>query len=148
MDKNIDYIQQRRNRKKQQLRLRLGVLQMIHKPLLSLCLIPIVALAVFIWVKRDVIISLMAVPEILFPVWKYSISFIALLFPFLLIWGLIELIGNLTAQRDEGDIEEAFQPQDLRNGYPILMNKKRIKGNKVIMREFKHPNEPLDRKAG
>lgn len=131
MDKNIDYIQQRRNRKKQQLRLRLGVLQMIHKPLLCLCLIPIVALAVFIWVKRDVIISLMAVPEILFPVWKYSISFIALLFPFLLIWGLIELIGNLTAQRDEGDIEEAFEPQDLRNGCPILMNKKRIKEAKL-----------------
>jgi hypothetical protein len=35
---NVDYIQQRKNRKHHYLRLRLGILQMIHKPMLDFAL--------------------------------------------------------------------------------------------------------------
>ena len=41
-----------------------------------------------------------------------------------------------TARKDEADLQEAFEKNELRNGCPILINKKRIKGSDVIMREF------------
>lgn len=135
MDNN-QYLTQRRNRIKQSLRIKLGVLQMVHKPLLNLCFIPIIALIVVIWKEKDQLYTLFDVPQILFPVYKYSIIFLIVLIPLLLVLGLIEVIGNITAQKDEGDIEEAFDTQDLRNGCPILMNKKHIKGSNVTMREF------------
>ena len=39
-------------------------------------------------------------------------------------------------KKDEADLQEAFEKNELRNGCPILINKKRIKGSDVIMREF------------
>ena len=39
-------------------------------------------------------------------------------------------------RKDEADLQEAFEKNELRNGCPILINKKRIKGSDVIMREF------------
>jgi hypothetical protein len=41
-----------------------------------------------------------------------------------------------TGRKDEADLQEAFEKNELRNGCPILINKKRIKGSDVIMREF------------
>ncbi|MDF2988297.1 MAG: hypothetical protein K0R50_3807 [Eubacterium sp.] len=109
---------------------------MIYKPLLNILLVPIVILAIAIWKRKDVIFTLFAVPNIFFPIFKYSITIIVVMIPFLLLLGLIETIGNITAQKDEGDLEEAFDNQDLRNRCPILMNIKRIKGSDVTMREF------------
>lgn len=133
---NVDYIQQRKNRKKQHLRIRLGILQMIHKPLLNILLVPIIALVVFIWIKKDIIFTLFKVPQILFPIYKYTIIILAVLLPLLFLLVLVEAIGNITARKDEADLQDAFSNEDLRNGCPILMNKKKIKGTAVIMREF------------
>ena len=133
---NKDFLTQRRNRTKQRLRIRLGIMQMINRPLLNILLLPIIVGTVFIWIKKDIAFMLFNVPQILFPIYKYSILTLAILLPLLFLLAVIEAIGNITAQKDEGDIKEAFDVQDLRNGCPILMNKKRIKGSTVIMREF------------
>ena len=45
-------------------------------------------------------------------------------------------IGELTAQKDEGNLSLAFDKKDLRNGCPILIYKKHIKKKGVIVREF------------
>lgn len=133
---DIDYVQQRRNSRKQRLRIRLGVLQMIHNPLLNILLIPIAALTVLICKEKDRLFTIIEVPQILFPLYKYSIVIIATIIPMLIILTLIDSVGNATARKDECDLQEAFDGQDLRNGCPILMNKKNIKGSNVTMREF------------
>ena len=133
---NIDYIQQRRNSKKQHLRIRLGILQMIHKPLVNLLFLPIIAGIVFLWIKKDLVFSIFDVPQILFPIYKYTILIMAILIPIICIFAVIEAIGNVTARKDEADLQDAFDRQELRNGCPVLMDKKRIKGSNVTMREF------------
>lgn len=131
-----NYKQQRRNRKKQYYRLRLGVLQMIHKPLLNLLLMPIIIGTVFIWIKQDVILSFLDVPNILFPIYRYTVLILSILLPIICLLSLVDAIGNITATSDEADLQEAFKEQEQRNGFPILIDKKRIKGSNVTMREF------------
>lgn len=139
---DIDYIHRRENGRKQRLRIRLGILQMIYKPLLSLLLLPIIVGTIFLWIKKDIAFSVFDVPQMLFPIYKYSVLLIEVLLPIILIFAVIEIIGNVTARKDEADLQNAFNKQELRNGCPILMNKRRIKGSNVIMREF-YSNIPM-----
>ena len=129
-------IKQRRTRMKLWLRVRLGVLQMIHMPILNILLAPLAVFIVILWKVKDSILSMFEVPKILFPIWKYSICFIVIIFSIFAILFLLESVGNRTAEKDEMDLEEAFDKRDLRNGCPILINKKRVKNSDVIMREF------------
>ncbi len=140
---NVDYIQRRQNSRKQWLRIRLGVLQMIYKPLFHLFLLPIIAGTIFLWVKKDIAFTLFDVPQILFPIYKYSVLLIMVLLPVIFTLAVIEAIGNMTAKKDEQNLAEAFDNHDLRNGCPILMNKKRIKGSNVTMREFYSSGIPM-----
>lgn len=140
---NVDYIQWRQNSRKQWLRIRLGVLQMIYKPLFNLFLFPIIAGTIFLWVKKDIAFTLFDVPQILFPIYKYSVLLIMVLLPVIFTLVVIEAIGSMTARKDERDLAEAFDSHDLRNGCPILMNKKRIKGSNVSMREFYSGSIPM-----
>lgn len=140
---NVDYIQRRQNSRKQWLRIRLGVLQMIYKPLFNLFLLPIIAGTIFLWVKKYIAFTLFDVPQILFPIYKYSVLLIMVLLPVIFTLVVIEAIGSMTARKDERDLAEAFDSHDLRNGCPILMNKKRIKGSNVTMREFYSSSIPM-----
>lgn len=65
------------------------------------------------------------------------------LIPALLILALLERIGELTARRDEAKLMVAFSANDLRNGCPILISKKKAKGTDVTVREF-YSNIPYD----
>lgn len=130
------YLTQRRNRLLQYFRLRLGVIQLIYKPLLNVLLIPIIILFVILWKEKEKIISLFDVPEILFSAFHFSVSFMAVLIPLLLFLLILETIGKLTARKDEVALLIAFSPKDLRNGCPILMSKKRLKETNVIRREY------------
>lgn len=138
------YINERRNRKKNFLRLRLGISQLFSKPWLNILLIPIVALAVLSWLQRGKIINLFNVPQLMLPIFKYSINILVILLPVMLLLFLLNTIGEMTAKNDEADLVEAFDTQDLRNGCPILMRKQKIKGSNVIMREF-YSSIPLKR---
>lgn len=139
---NINYIQKRRNRKMQWLRIRLGILQMIHKPLLNILLIPLIIMTAFIWRKKDIAFTLFNVPQLLFPMYNSAVNIVSILLPLLFLLALIEAIGNITARKDEADLQEAFKLQELRNGCPILMNKKFDRGSNVTMREF-YSNIPM-----
>lgn len=134
---------QRRNRVKRWLRIRLGILQMIHKPLFNILLVLLVIFAAVAWKVKDKVFNMVEIPEILTPICKFSINFFAVMFPILVLLFLLEVIGNLTAGKDEQEIAEAFDNHDLRNGCPILMNKKRIKGSDVTMREFYSSGIPM-----
>ena len=62
--------------------------------------------------------------------------------PLALLAAVVSIISVATALRDEANIQMAFTKDELRNGSPILINKKRIKGTDVIQREF-YSNIPL-----
>ena len=130
------YLTQRRNRLLQYFRLRLGVQQLFNKPMLNILLIPIIVLFIILWKEKEKIISLFDVPEILFSAFHFSICFMAIMIPLLLLLFVLESIGKLTARKDEVALLIAFEPQELRNGCPILINKKRQKGTRVIRREY------------
>lgn len=125
-----------KRRKKQWLRIRLGILQMIYNPVLNVLLLPILFLTILLWMKKDWLLNMFDVFAILLPVWKYSIDFCLILFPIMLLVIMIESIGSLAAVKDEEKLQKAFEEYDLRNGCPTLVNKKRIKNTDVIMREF------------
>lgn len=111
------YIIQRRNRLVQYLRLRLGVQQLINKPLLNILLIPIVVLFVVLWKEKARAICLFNVPEILFSAFCFSVSFMAIAIPLLFLLLILEYIGKFTARNDEVALLIAFSPKELRNGW-------------------------------
>lgn len=133
---NKKYLEQKRNRIKQFYRIRLGILQLIHKPIFAILLIPIAVMTILFWLEKDKFYSIFEIPKFLFPIYQYSINIIAVLIPLLTFLALLDFIGNLTARKEESALEEAFNTQQLRNGCPILINKKRIKGTNVTIREF------------
>lgn len=130
------YLTQRRNRLLQYLRLRLGVQQLISKPLLNILLIPIVVLSVILWKEKERAICLFHVPEVLFSAYRFSVVFMVIAIPLLLLLLILDYIGKLTARKDEVALMIAFSPKDLRNGCPILMSRKKIEETNVTRREF------------
>ena len=131
-----DYLKKKRNREYQYFRLRLGILQMIQVPMLNLLWIPIVAGTILLWIKKDMTYSLFDIPQFLFPIYRYTITIIAILIPIISIYAVIHAIGEFTARADEAKLYVAFHGKDLRNGCPILMNKKYLKDSNVTIREF------------
>lgn len=133
------YLTQRRNRLLQYFRLRLGVQQLLfNKPMLNILLIPIFVLLFLLGKEKDKAMSLFNVPEVLFSAFRFSVSFMAIMIPLLLLLFILETIGKLTARKEEVALLIAFSPKDLRNGCPILMSKKRLKETNVIRLSLIH----------
>lgn len=132
--KHDKYLTQRRNRLLQYFRLRLGVQQLINKPLLNILLILVVTLFVVLWKAKGKAMILFDVPGMLFPVYCFSVSFMAIAIPLLLLLLILETIGKLTARKDEVALLIAFEPKELRNGCPILISK--LKESNATRREF------------
>lgn len=139
---NEVYIQKRQNRQKLFFRLRFGISQMIHKPWLNILLFPIIAGTIYLWMKKDVIYTLFDVPYFMQSMYHYTILTLLIMLPVVCVFAVIIGLANIFAQKDEADLLNAFTPQELRNGCPILMSKKRIKGTNVICREF-YSNIPM-----
>lgn len=126
----------KKRRKKQWLRICLGIQQMKEKPILNILLLSIMIFTVMLWKVKDGILAMFDVPVILFSVWRGSVYLFLVMISIFSIIFMLEMIGNIIARKDERNLEEAFDGHDLRNGAPILMSKKRIKGTDVIRREF------------
>lgn len=131
-----DYRKRRRNRIQRWYRVRLGAIQMINKPVLNIVLLPVIIFSIIIWGKQDLLLVLFKVSDFWMPIYRYMSIILVILFPIISILAIFDTIGNITARKDEADLQEAFEKNELRNGCPILINKKRIKGSDVIMREF------------
>ena len=131
-----DYRKRRRNRIHRGYRVRLGATQMINKPVLNIVLLPVIICSIIIWGKQDLLLVLFKVSDFWMPIYRYMSIILVILFPSISILAIFDTIGNITARKDEADLQEAFEKNELRNGCPILINKKRIKGSDVIMREF------------
>lgn len=139
---NNKYLIERRYRIKQYMRIRLGVLQLFERPYFNIFWIPLVILSIGIWQQKEKAMIFFNVPQILFPAFRYAVYAMSILIPILLLLCVLDTIGELSARRDESNLEIAFTEKELRNGCPILMNKKKVKGTDVTVREF-YSNIPL-----
>ena len=138
---NNKYINNREKYRKRYYRIRLGVLQMIHCPLLNLLLlIPVFGLVAFIYFKIQILNA--EISAFFYPIIKFTLDGLTYIVPIALLLAVVSIISVATALRDEANIQMAFTKDELRNGSPILINKKRIKGTDVIQREF-YSNIPL-----
>ena len=142
MENNHYFITQK-NRRKQLLRIRLGFFQFVHKPVLNLLWLFVVAFTGVITILKNEIVEITNIPPIIKPIFNITINLFVFLIPALLILALLERIGELTARRDEAKLMVAFSAKDLRNGCPILISKKKAKGTDVTVREF-YSNIPYD----
>lgn len=130
----------RYNRKKQRLRIRLGFLQLVHKPLLNLLWIPIItAILLTAWGRKTVVDYLAhdnTFPAMLYPVFGWLVTIIAVILPILLVLSMLEWIGERTARRSESSLVVAFDAKHLIHKCPVLMDIYRIKGTDVTVREY------------
>ena len=140
---NNNYHIRRKAKIKQLLRLRLGFLQFIHKPALNLLWLFVGVFTAIIVVLKNKIIEAVAISQIIEPVFNIALNVLAFLIPIIMIFAILEYIGELTARRDENKLMVAFSAKDLRNGCPILINKRKIKGTDVTVREF-YSNIPYE----
>ncbi len=140
---NNNYQIRQRNQIKQFLRLRLGFLQFIHRPALNLLWLFVGLFTAIIIILKNKIVEVTAIPQIIEPIFDIALNVFIVLMPILMIFALLEYIGECTAKRDENALMVAFSSKALRNGCPILINKKRIKNSDVVTREY-YSNISLD----
>lgn len=136
---NTRYIQNRHNRNRNSGHWRLAIGQIKQYPLMLIFTLPIVALTVIVWVKMEFAFTMFDVPKILLPAYTVTIKALGVIVPLILVWGLVDVIGTLTARKDEALIQMAFKEKELRNGSPILIYKRKDKKTEVTIREWYSP---------
>lgn len=138
-NENNIYMQKQWNRKRNFCHWKLGIRQMIQFPMLNILLFPIIALTVIIWLKMDYAFAMFNVPEIILPIYTITIRALGILIPILLVWELIDMIGTLTARKDEAFLQMAFYERELVNGAPLLMSKAKDKKAGITVRKWYSP---------
>lgn len=141
MDNN--YYIRRKNQIKQLLRLRLGCLQLIHKPILNLLWLFVGLSTAIIIVLKNELVEIANIPQLIEPIFNVALNVFVVLLTVIMIFAVLEYIGELTARKDENKLMVAFSAKDLRNGCPILISKKKVKGTDVTVREF-YSNIPYE----
>lgn len=142
---NIQYNQNRYNRKRQWYRFKLGIYQLRNYPVINIIWIGFIVGMCFLIHLRKIVLTSFDVPQLLKPVFSGCMTFFIIVFPALLVIGLLQGIGELTAKRDEADIFRAFSDnRDIKNEAPILIYKKKIKSKEVTVREF-YTTIPMER---
>lgn len=118
------------------MRLKLGFSQLIYRPILNLLwLFAGLSTAIIIVLKNE-LVEIANIPQLIEPAFNIALNIFVILLPIIMIFAVLESIGELTARKDENKLMVAFSAKDLRNGCPILISKKKIKGTDVIVREF------------
>lgn len=140
---NNNYNIRRKNQIKQLMRFKLGFNQLIHKPILNLLWLFVGLFIAIIVVLKNKIIELITIPQLIEPVFDIALNIFVFLIPIIMIFAISKYIGELTARKDENKLMVAFSAKDLRNGCPILISKKKVKGTDVTVREF-YSNIPYD----
>lgn len=138
-DINTQYIQNRYNRMRNWGHWGLAVSQMKQRPLLLILAILIIVLTVIIWEKMDFTFTVFDVPNMILPAYTVAVKVLGVIIPFFLLLGLVDVIGTLTARKDEALIQMAFKEKELRNGSPILIYKRKDKKTGVTVREWYSP---------
>lgn len=126
------YIEARWNQNRSKYRIRLAFEQLANYPFFILLFAPLALLGLLLWNIRKDFMNYLDEMQINHPFYNYIFIFISILLVLLVFLWILEEIGEITAYKIEADIQEAFTEHDMRNGFPILISKKRIKKTKVM----------------
>lgn len=122
------------NRKKSVFRLKLGIQQIILKPLLSfLILLPIISAFLLNYIGKR-FLTLFSVAEILNPIFSFCLNFVTVVLPIVFAVYILQTIGEIVAKKYESKISMCFDKQ-LKNGSPVLVSKKQNK-NSITLEWF------------
>lgn len=137
--KENTYLQARQRRIKLCSRLRLGGHQLIFRP--YTIIVPFLLIFLFgeLWEKRWILFPFKVIPSPLLSLYQNTISFAVTLIPIIFFIGYLKYLGDLSARQDEANLIVAFTAKDLRNGYPILITRYKVKGTDITIREFNSP---------
>lgn len=130
------YLKKKRNKIELLLRLFMGLQQLIYRPYKNWMILTFIGAFSIVWKGRYKLFGFAVIPECLTPIYQYLVAVMLLIALVLFLLLLIKQIGYWSSRRDEGCLIVAFKPVDLRNGYPILISKRKLKGTDVVRREF------------
>lgn len=123
------------NRKKSVFRLKLGIQQIILKPLLSFfILIPIITAVLLDRIKTK-FLTVFSVAEILKPIFSFCLNFVTVVLPIVFAVYILQTIGEIVAKKYESKISMCFDKKQLKNGSPVLVSKKQNK-NAITLEWF------------
>ena len=137
------YLNQKMNRKKIFLRIVLAFNQLYNKPFLNLLWILVGTVATLGIIGRLKLVEYISIPQLIVPIFNIALDIFVFLIIIIMTLAILYYIGECTARQAESDLIIAFSANDLRNGHPILINKRKIKGTGVTVREF-YSNIPYD----
>lgn len=124
------------------MRLKLGFNQLIHKPILNLLWLLVCLVTAIIIVLKKELTAIINIPQLIEPAFNIALNIFVFLIPIIMIFAILEYIGELTARRDENKLMVAFSAKNLRNGCPILISKNRVRKTDVVIRAY-YSNIPL-----
>jgi hypothetical protein len=133
---NNTYNIRRKNQIKQLMRLKLGFNQLIHKPILNLLWLLVCFATAIIIVLKNKLTAIIDIPKPIVPAFDIALNIFVFFIPIIMVFAILEYIGELTARKDENKLMVAFSAKDLRNGCPLLVNKRKIRDTDVTIREF------------
>lgn len=136
------YLQAKRNRLRLFYRLGLGMHQLIVRPYTIAVPILLIFLFTKLWESKWINFYFKSIPSLLLPLYQYIIAFGIILIPLIFLFGFLHFLGDITAIQDEANLVVAFTEKDLRNGHPLLIKRRKIKGTDVTIREF-HSSIPM-----
>ena len=127
---------------KRYFRFALALQQLISRPYLNL--FPLAVLAGFYWYwiqKSDFYVN---APKLIRPLWRGIVEIGGTALFIVLFIFTVYCIGAVTAKCNEDNLALAFTGQDLRNGCPVLIRKRKDRKTRVTTRVF-YSNIPMER---
>ena len=118
------------------LRFYLGIKQMVCRPYTAIPVIIMIGLFITGWINKGKIFPLDKFPDLLQRIFQYSISAALILIFLVLLFAWAIFLGALTARNDEKKLMKAFTEFERRNGCPILIRRRKLKGTDVTERVF------------
>ena len=134
---NKEYNNMRHNRQKQWCRLILGLQQLIIHPTVNLIWLFFAGGVVALVIAEKRLVANFDVYPLLENIFKICMDTIVIIFLVICAIALVQLIGFITAIRDEADMSIVFgDRRDVKNYPPILKYKKTDRKSGVTKREF------------
>lgn len=121
---NNDFNIKNYNRKRHWHRLTLGLVQVLHHPVLFLALLLPILFALILGFARKELLTALAIPSALEPLFSGCLLFAVIVVPILFAVLILQGIGEAAAKKIEAKILLCFDDKHLRHGAPLLVSRK------------------------
>lgn len=151
MQNDYSYFKLRQKKMKPILRLYLGVQQLVFYPYYNIGIILMLSIFRKIWINKKLLLDyIYKITNIGYSLERITAIMLVFVFSmFILLY--IRKVGNHIAEKVEGKLVSAFTVSDLKNGHPILMEKRKKNGiiifkflNSIPIKRWKEMKEEIE----